>query len=88
MERMGWDDQMRDLNKIHQVHVRAGDGWIGWDGMIKGGILKQKTKVTYLLETDEEDGMIRGEILKQKTNFTYLLETDEEDGMGWSEERC
>ena len=50
--------------------------------MIKGGILKQKTKVTYLLETDEEDGMIRGEILKQKTNFTYLLETDEEDGMG------
>ena len=24
MERMGWDNQMRDLKAIGQVHVRAG----------------------------------------------------------------
>ena len=57
---MGWDDRMRlmrDLKTIDQVHVRAGDGWRRWDGMIRWEIVKQLTKFTYSLETDEEDGM-------------------------------
>ena len=33
MKRMGWDDQMRDLKTIDQVHLRTGGGWdgMGWD---------------------------------------------------------
>ena len=27
MKRMGWDDEMRDLKSIDQVHVPTGDGW-------------------------------------------------------------
>ena len=56
MKRMGWDDQMRDLKTIDPVHVLSGDGW-------RGGMewseerLKQLTKFTYFLETDEEDGI-------------------------------
>ena len=57
MKRMGWDDQMRDLKSIDQVHVLSGDVWRGWDGMIRPEILNQLTKFTYQLETDEEDGM-------------------------------
>ena len=50
---MGWDDQMRDLKTIGQVHVRTGDVWRGWDEIIRWEILKQLTKLTYWLETDE-----------------------------------
>ena len=57
MKRMGWDDQMRDVKTIDQVHVRSGDGGRGWDGMIRLDIFKRLTKFTYHLETDEEDGM-------------------------------
>ena len=57
MKGMGWDDQMRDIQRIDQVHVLSGDGWRGWDGMIRWEIFKQLTKFTYSLETDEEDGM-------------------------------
>ena len=35
MKRMRWDDQMRDLKLIDQDHVLSGDGWRGWDGMIR-----------------------------------------------------
>ena len=57
MKRMGWDDQIRHLKTIDQVHVRAGEGWRGWDVIIRWEILKQLTKFTYELEKDEEDGM-------------------------------
>ena len=63
LKRMDWDGQMSDLKTIEQVHILSWDGWRGWDGMIKWKILKQLTKLTYELETDEEDGMIRWEIL-------------------------
>ena len=32
---MEWNDGMRDLKTIDQVHVRTGDGWRRWDGMIR-----------------------------------------------------
>ena len=57
MKRMGWDDQMRDIQTIGQVHLRAGDRWRGWDGMIAWEIFKPLTKFTYSLEMDDEDGM-------------------------------
>ena len=57
MKEMGWDDQMRDLKTIDQVHVLPGDGWRGWDRMIRWEISKQLTKFTYGLEKDEEDEM-------------------------------
>ena len=88
MKRMGWDDQMRDLKTIDQVHVLAGDGWRGWsDDQMKD--LKTIDQVHVLAGDGWRgwDGMIRWEILKQLTKFTYALETDEEDGMGWSDER-
>ena len=57
MKRTGWDDQMRDIQTIEQVHKLPGDGWRGWDVMITWEIFKQLTKFTYSLETDEEDRM-------------------------------
>jgi hypothetical protein len=40
MKRMGWDDQMRGLQTIDQVHVLPGD-WrrmkrMGWDDQMRG----------------------------------------------------
>ena len=36
MKRMGWDDQMRDLKTIDQIHVPPGEmKRMGWDGMIR-----------------------------------------------------
>ena len=32
MMRIGWDDQMKGLQTIDQVHVQTGDGWRGWIG--------------------------------------------------------
>jgi hypothetical protein len=39
MKRKGWDDQMRGIT-INQVHIRSGDEWRGWDGMIRWEVLK------------------------------------------------
>ena len=52
---IGWSDE--SIPTIDQVHVPTGDGWRGWDRMIRWEIFKQFTKFTYWLETDEEDGM-------------------------------
>ena len=52
---MGWS--VRDLKTFGQVHIRPGDGWRGWDEMMRWEILKYLAKFTYELETDEEDGM-------------------------------
>jgi hypothetical protein len=50
--------------------------------MIRIEVLKQLTKLTYTLETDEEDGIGgSGQDLKQLTNLTYTLETGEMDGI-------
>ena len=57
MKRTGWDDQMRDIQTIYQVHVHPGDRWRGQDGMIRWDIFKQLNKFTNFLETDKEDGM-------------------------------
>ena len=57
MKRTGWDDQMRDIQTVDQVHVLPGDGWGGWDGMMGWEIFKQLTKFTYSLEMEEEDEM-------------------------------
>lgn len=56
MKRNGSDDQMSGIKTIDHVRVQAGDGHREWDGMIKWGILKQLTELTYSLEMDE-DGM-------------------------------
>ena len=44
MKRMGWDDQMRYLKTIDQVHVQTGE-----DEMIRLEILKQLPVTTYSL---------------------------------------
>ena len=51
--------------------------------MIRCKVLKQLTKFTYELDTDEEVGMRRDvrEVFKQLTKFTYELNTDEEVGI-------
>ena len=35
IKRMGWDNQIRRLQTIHQVHVHPGDGRRGWDDIIR-----------------------------------------------------
>ena len=77
---MGWS--VRDLKTFGQVHVLAGYGWRGWDGMMRWEILNQFTKVTYELETDDDDEM---RDLKTLAKFTYFLETNEEsDERSWN----
>ena len=53
---MGWDNQIRGLQTIDQVHVLARDKRRGRDGMIRWEVFKQLTRFTYFLETDKEDG--------------------------------
>ena len=43
MERMGYDNQMRGIQTIEQVHVQPGDGWRGWGTMIRQGVFNQLT---------------------------------------------
>ena len=57
MKRMERDDQMGGLQTIDQVHVLPEDGWRGWDGVIRWEVIKQLTKSTFELETDDEDRM-------------------------------
>ena len=35
MKKMEWDDQMRDLKAIEQVHVLPEDRLRGWEGQIR-----------------------------------------------------
>ena len=50
---MGWDDQMWGIQTTDQGPRTFWRGCI----MIRLEVLKQLTKFTYALETDEEDGM-------------------------------
>ena len=55
---IGWSDGGGGgIQTIEQVHVRPGDGWRRWDRMVRLGLLKQSSKFTYYLETDEEVGI-------------------------------
>ena len=112
MKRMERDNQMRDIQKIDQVHVHSGDRWRAWDGMIRREIFKTIDQVHVHsgdgwrgcedqmggLKTIDQvhvptgdrwkwNRMIRCEVIKQLTKFTYILKTDEEDEMGWLDER-
>ena len=51
---------MRDIQTIEQVHVHPGDELRGWDRMVRCGIFKQLSKLTYTqaLETDKEGWMV------------------------------
>ena len=53
--------QMRGIKPIDQVHVRSGDGYRGWEGMIRRGIFKQLIRFTYVLEMDKGDGKGRSD---------------------------
>jgi hypothetical protein len=52
---MGWLDKRYSNNWL--IHVLSWDIWRGCDGMIRWEVVKQLTKFTYELETDEEDGI-------------------------------
>ena len=103
---MGWDDQMkkdgriRGIQRVDQVHVRAGEDEKKKDDQI-GGI--QLTKFTYTLGRMKQDDQITGiqtidtyvlermrqddQIrVRQLTKSTYWLKTEEGEGMGWSDE--
>jgi hypothetical protein len=55
MKRMEWDDQMRSLKTIDQVHIHAGEmKRMERDNKMKG-IQTIDQKFTYALETDEEE---------------------------------
>ena len=53
---MRWDDQIRGIQTIDQVHVRPGEDG---DWIIRLGleVLNQLIKFTYALEMDEDYGM-------------------------------
>ena len=40
MEKMGWDDHMRGLRTINQIHVLSGDGWRRQNGTIRWEVFK------------------------------------------------
>ena len=48
MKRKGWDDQMRGLQTIDQVHVHS--GWM--KRMVRIKVFKQLANFTYELETE------------------------------------
>ena len=74
---MGWSDE--GIQAIDKIHILAGDGWRKWDGMIRWGVLKQLTKFTYWLETDQGNGIGWSDKGIQKIDqFTYFLKTEEE----------
>ena len=53
---MGWDDQIRGLQTIDQVHILPGDGWRGWDGDDQMRGLQTIDQVHVLPKDDEEGG--------------------------------
>ena len=85
MKRMGWDDQMRGLQKI--VYVPTRDGWRDWWSDERSSNNWSSARTRWRRMRRGWDGMIRWEVFKQLTEFTYILGTDEEDGMEWSDER-
>lgn len=87
-KRMEWDDQIRGLQTMEQIHILSGDGWKGWGEMIGWEVLKELTKfMYYLLQTRMGWGDQMRDIQKQFAKITYSLKTDDEEGIGWSDDR-
>ena len=89
IKRMGEDEQqMRGIQTIDRVHLRPGDGWKGWKGMIRCGVFKQSTssRTPWRRMKKGWDKTIRWGIFKQLTKTTYTLERDEKDRKGRSDE--
>ena len=78
VKRMGWDDQMRGLQTLHQVHVHSGRRVkrMGWDDQLR---VLQTIDCVHVLSGDgwkEWDDKIRWEVFKQLIKFTYPLERE------------
>ena len=82
---MELDDQMRNFQTLimftYELMTDEEDGMIRWE------VIKQLTKFTYILVTDEKKkGMgLSDEVFKQLTNLTYELETNER--LGWDDQK-